>query len=162
MVSWLFLFEHCPSFSIRSIALCHRSPSSFCRPLVFATTFSSKRHVSDHARPGPRSPRTGSKIKSLRRGHCELGGAGVLALVPWSVRGLHGAPAIEHEACQSAMSGEPPCAIHHLLAIGLSRLRAPVWCGMALSRTREIAGINLEFGFTRTSVIRVIRSTVAL
>ena len=38
---------------------------------------------------------------------------GVLALVPWGVRGLYEAPAIEHKACPPTMGGEPPSAIQH-------------------------------------------------
>ena len=50
----------------------------------------------------------------------------MLALVPWSVRGLNEAPAIEHKACPSAMGGEPPRAIQHPAVICLDSLRAPV------------------------------------
>jgi len=47
-------------------------------------------------------------------------------LVPWGVRGLYGAPAIEHKACPSTIGGEPPRAIQHPAVIGLESLRAPV------------------------------------
>ena len=50
----------------------------------------------------------------------------MLALVPWGVRGLYEAPAIDHMACPSTMGGEPPRAIQHPAVVGLDGLRAPV------------------------------------
>jgi len=50
----------------------------------------------------------------------------VLALVPWGVRGLYEAPAIEHKACPPTMGGEPPRAMKHPAVIGLDGLIAPV------------------------------------
>jgi len=47
-------------------------------------------------------------------------------LIPWGVRGLNEAPAIEHKACLSTMGGEPPRAIQHPAVICLDSLRAPV------------------------------------
>ena len=47
-------------------------------------------------------------------------------MVPWGVRGLYEAPAIEHNACPPTMGGEPPRAIKHPAATGLGGLRAPV------------------------------------
>jgi len=47
-------------------------------------------------------------------------------MVPWGVRGLYEAPAIEHEACPSTMGGESPRTIKHPAVIGLDGLRAPV------------------------------------
>ena len=54
---------------------------------------------------------------------------GVLALVPWGVRGARGlyeAPAIEHKASPPATGGESPRAIKHPAVIGSGGLRAPV------------------------------------
>jgi len=50
---------------------------------------------------------------------------GVLALVPWGVRGLYDAKAIEHKACPPTMGGESPRAIKHPAVIGIGGLRAP-------------------------------------
>ena len=47
-------------------------------------------------------------------------------MVPWGVRGLYGAPAIEHKACPPTMGSEPPRAIKHPAVIGLDGLQAPV------------------------------------
>ena len=48
--------------------------------------------------------------RPLCRSHCEHEGSGVLALVPWEVRGLslYEASAIEHKACPPTMGGESP------------------------------------------------------
>jgi len=51
---------------------------------------------------------------------------GVLALVPWGVRGLDEAPAVEHKPCPSTMGGKSPCAIKHPAVVGLNRLRPSV------------------------------------
>ena len=54
---------------------------------------------------------------------------GVLALVPWGVRGLYEAPAIEHTACPSTMGGEPPRAIQHpavICLVSLCRDQSPL------------------------------------
>ena len=40
---------------------------------------------------------------------------GVLALVPWGVRGLYEAPVTEHEVCPPTMSAEPRRAIKLLI-----------------------------------------------
>ena len=47
-------------------------------------------------------------------------------MVPWGVRGLYEAPAIEHKGCPPTMGGESPRAIKHPAVIGLDSLRAPV------------------------------------
>jgi len=44
---------------------------------------------------------------------------GVLALVPWGVRGLYGALAIGHKGCPPTMGGEPPRAIKHPAVSGV-------------------------------------------
>ena len=46
-------------------------------------------------------------------------------MVPWGVRGLYEAPAIEQKACPPTMGGEPPRAIKHPAVIDLDGLRAP-------------------------------------
>ena len=47
-------------------------------------------------------------------------------MVPWGVRGLYEAQAIEHKACPPTMGVEPPSAIKHPVVVGLDGLRAPV------------------------------------
>jgi len=72
---------------------------------------------------------------------------GVLALVPWGVRGLYKAPAIEHKACPSTMGGESPRAIKHPAVIGFGGLRAPVTVlgeVLGCQRVRDCIGKEVE------------------
>jgi len=47
-------------------------------------------------------------------------------LVPWGVRSLYEAPAVEHEACPHTMSGESPYAMKYPAIIRLDCIRVPV------------------------------------
>ena len=55
-----------------------------------------------------------------------MASSGVLALVPWGVRGLYEAPAVEYTACPRMMSAGTPCTIKHPAVISIDCLRAPV------------------------------------
>ena len=69
-----------------------------------------------------------------------------LALVPWGVRGLYEAPAIEQKACPPAMGGEPPRAIKHPAAIDLGSPRAPVTVvgEVGCQRDRDYTGKEVD------------------
>ena len=67
--------------------------------------------------------------------------------IPWGVRGMYEAPAIEHKACPPTMGGEPPRAIKHPAVIGPDSLRAPVTVAreiLGCQRVRNYIGRDVD------------------
>jgi len=64
----------------------------------------------------------------------------MLALVPWGVRGLYGALAIEQKAYPPTMGGESPCAIKHPAIVCLAVIGEVFGC----QRVRDYDYIGKE------------------